>query len=331
MVIFRLPYDDKFYTLNLNSTDENSVEWVSFDEATRLGFSGEMQEISAETLLSQPLLSSHLEPIETAEEEESRETYLNKITQAIQFINEQQLQKLVISRKKEIRFTQISDSKSISLTQTFLNLCNSYPNAFVYLLNDKVCWMGAFSELLGKYNKQTSEFETMSLAGTIPISGTWTKKEIEEQKPVTQFIENILKQYSETLSISETYDHISGNIKHLRTDFKSFIAPKDLESLISELHPTPAVCGIPKTICKEAIRKLEKHDRKFYAGYIRVETESEILYFVNLRCGEFRPDGASLYVGGGITALSHPEKEWLETELKSEAILKNLAICEEAT
>lgn len=331
MVVFRLPYSKNYYTLNTHATSLHTVEWVSFDETTRLGFSGEMQEISIETLLNQPLLSSHLKPIETTEEEESHEAYLDKITQAIQFINEQQLQKLVISRKKEIRFAQVLDSKTISLTQTFLNLCNSYPNAFVYLLNDKICWMGAFSELLGKYNKHTSEFETMSLAGTIPISETWTKKEIEEQKPVTQFIENILKQYSETLSVSETYDHISGNIKHLRTDFKAIIAPKDLESLISELHPTPAVCGIPKNICKEAIRRFEKHDRKFYAGYIRVETKNEVLYFVNLRCGEFHPSGASLYVGGGITALSHPEKEWLETELKSEAILNNLAICEEAT
>jgi isochorismate synthase len=33
-----------------------------------------------------------------------------------------------------------------------------------------------------------------------------------------------------------------------------------------------------------------------------------------------------LFVGGGITAQSNPEKEWIETELKSEAVLKNLAI-----
>jgi isochorismate synthase len=36
-------------------------------------------------------------------------------------------------------------------------------------------------------------------------------------------------------------------------------------------------------------------------------------------------DSVHLFVGGGITAQSNPEKEWIETELKSEAVLKNLS------
>lgn len=53
--------------------------------------------------------------------------------------------------------------------------------------------MGAFSEVLGKFNKQTHTFETMSLAGTLPVSENWSEKEIEEQKPVSSYIRNILK------------------------------------------------------------------------------------------------------------------------------------------
>ena len=62
-----------------------------------------------------------------------------------------------------------------------------------------------------------------------------------------------------------------------------------------------------------------------YAGYIKVETEEYIQYFVNLRCAEFFKNAALIYVGGGITAESSVEKEWQETELKAEAILKNVA------
>ena len=65
--------------------------------------------------------------------------------------------------------------------------------------------------------------------------------------------------------------------------------------------------------------------RNFYSGYIRVETEDFIQYFVNLRCAQFFENYAIIYVGGGITAESSPEKEWQETELKAEAILKNMA------
>ncbi|KAK6021242.1 hypothetical protein OSTOST_13087, partial [Ostertagia ostertagi] len=117
------------------------------------------------------------------------------------------------------------------------------------------------------------KFETMSLAGTIPVTENWTKKEIEEQKPVTDFIKNILKNFTSEVEESETYDHISGNIKHLRTDFKAKIEKEDLGKLITELHPTPAVCGIPKAFCMNAIDDFEMHPRNFYAGYIKVETE----------------------------------------------------------
>uniref|UniRef100_A0AAU6WU23 Chorismate-binding protein n=1 Tax=Chryseobacterium endophyticum TaxID=1854762 RepID=A0AAU6WU23_9FLAO len=193
-------------------------------------------------------------------------------------------------------------------------------------MNDRQSWMGAFSEVLGKFSKKTHEFETMSLAGTLPVSESWSEKEIEEQKPVTRYIRNILKNYSENIDESGTYDHISGNIKHLRTDFKAKIRTEDLDAIIQELHPTPAVCGMPKEFCKESIQKLEKFPRELYAGYIKIETEDTVHYFVNLRCAKLYQNAVHVFVGGGITAQSNPEKEWTETELKSEAVVKNLVV-----
>ncbi|WP_223487243.1 chorismate-binding protein, partial [Stenotrophomonas indicatrix] len=148
-------------------------------------------------------------------------------------IKTHELPKLVYSRRKIF-----TDFKGIDFKESFKKLCTSYPNAFRYLFNDgQNAWMGAFSETLGKFNKTTHQFETMSLAGTLPVSEEWTEKEIEEQKPVTSYIKDILENYSENIEVSETYDHISGNIKHLRTDFKARIQPDDLDSLIHDLHP----------------------------------------------------------------------------------------------
>ena len=166
----------------------------------------------------------------------------------------------------------------------------------------------------------------MSLAGTLPVDEEWSEKEIEEQKPVTNYISEILKKYVTLSEVeeSETYNHISGNIKHLRTDFTAKIEDNRLEELIEELHPTPAVCGIPKEFCKEKIIEIEQYNREFYAGYIKIETEEEIYYFVNLRCAKIYKNQVIAFAGGGITALSSPEKEWRETELKSQAILHHL-------
>ena len=166
----------------------------------------------------------------------------------------------------------------------------------------------------------------MSLAGTLPVDEEWSEKEIEEQKPVTHYISEILKKYVTLSEVeeSETYNHISGNLKHLRTNFTAKIEDNRLKELIEELHPTPAVCGIPKEFCKEKIIEIEKYNREFYAGYIKIETEEEIYYFVNLRCAKIYKNQVIAFAGGGITELSSPEKEWRETELKSQAILHHL-------
>ena len=321
MLYFRYPFSDQIFTTD-ETLVQQSIRFVSFDTNEVIDFEGNIKEVSVDEFLENEIFSNSLPTDLIHFKEEEKTDYLEKIQDVIHFVKENDLSKLVISRRKLVEF----NNDKVSLSRTFLNLCKPYPNAFIYLFekNGK-CWMGAFSEVLGKFNKKTSEFETMSLAGTIPVNEDWTNKEIEEQQPVTDYIKDILKDYSAEVNQSETYDHPSGNIKHLKTDFKAKIDRRNLEKVISELHPTPAVCGFPKEFCRIAIADFEKHPRSFYAGYIKVETDETIQYFVNLRCAEFFKNAALLYVGGGITADSSPEKEWQETELKADAILKNIS------
>lgn len=324
MIFFRFPFSEKIYTTD-ESSDETAISFMSFDQSETVDFKGRIIQISGDDFLRQDISTDFIQEELIGFKEENQNDYQEKLVEVIDFIKENQLSKLVISRRKWVDFK----GSTINLTQTFLNLCETYPNAFVYFfIKDGKCWMGAFSEILGKFDTETSQFETMSLAGTLPINENWSHKEIEEQKPVTNFIKNILENYSQNVYQSETADHLSGNIKHLRTDFKAEIKAEKLENLIAELHPTPAVCGIPKEICKNAIEQFENHPRKLYSGYIKVQFENKIQYFVNLRCAEFFKNAALIYVGGGITAESSPEKEWRETELKADSILKNLDIFE---
>ena len=315
MIYFKFPFDERLHSTD-GRQDIESVSFHSFDRLRQIGFKGNITEtFSPATLTSDILLKD-----ETHFHAETKEEYLHTLQNVIEVIKGEQLPKLVYSRRKI--FTEFG---RIDLKESFNRLCESYPNAFRYIFNDgENAWMGAFSEVLGKFSKATCEFETMSLAGTLPVSEEWSEKEIEEQKPVTSYIQNVLENYAGNIQVSDTYDHISGNIKHLRTDFKAVIQPEDLDLIIAELHPTPAVCGIPKEVCKRNIQKFEKFPRELYAGFIRIETEESVMYFVNLRCARLYQDAVHVFVGGGITAQSNPEKEWRETELKSEAILKNL-------
>ncbi|MCS4301339.1 chorismate-binding protein [Chryseobacterium sp. BIGb0232] len=321
MIYFKLPFNEGLHTVE-ETNDKDAVNFYSYNSLTQINFNGNIIKADPIKFHDLSVTNEFLPEDTTGFTAETKEEYCNTLQQVIEIIKENNLPKLVYSRRKIFTAFNTIDYKA-----SFENLCQSYPNAFRYLFNDREnAWMGAFSEVLGKFNKATHEFETMALAGTLPVSEEWTEKEIEEQKPVTSYIQTILKNYSDQVQQSETYDHVSGNIKHLRTDFKTTIKPDDLDNLIQDLHPTPAVCGIPKDFCNENIRKYEKFPREFYAGYIKVETEESVLYFVNLRCARLYKDSVHVFVGGGITAQSNPEKEWTETELKSEAILKNLVV-----
>lgn len=318
MVIFRLPDYKNFFLIEDSSGKETNFQFFPFLESDALNFSGNCKEISETEIRNLKIDSDSLPNLSNAIFEE-KSNYLQNIQKAIELIKLNHLQKLVYSRRIKLEY------KSVDAIESFINLCNSYANAFAYLLitNDE-CWIGAFSELLGKYNHKTSEFTTMSLAGTLPISESWSNKEIQEHGAVSDFIFSTLKQYGTQVEKQPTVDHFSGAIKHLRNDFKATIDPTKVDSLIKALHPTPAVLGIPKELCLKLIEKLESNPREYYAGYSHVKMGDISYYYVNLRCSKLFSSHAEIFVGGGITAQSKPEKEWTETILKSKAILDNL-------
>lgn len=105
-----------------------------------------------------------------------------------------------------------------------------------------------------------------------------------------------------------------------------YLSREDADRIRKRLHPTPAVGGFPVRQALQYLEQTERYNRRYYAGYLGpVGNTDEFHWFVNLRCMEIFPQAVSLYVGGGITVLSEPRKEWEETELKSRTLLDILA------
>ncbi|NAW51388.1 hypothetical protein GNY06_08335 [Elizabethkingia argentiflava] len=321
-VLFKFPFEDTLYTLDDKSYDDQILRFHAFDNSEEVIFQGRIKTITPSEILDLKLTNKNISQ-EYNGQITSKEEYFSQLKHAIEFIKQHQLPKVVLSRQK---WLAIPSHQILDIGASFLKLCEDYPNAFIhFFVNNNRAWIGATPELLGQYTSSTQLFETMSLAGTLPLSEKWSTKEIEEQKPVSEYIESVLSRFSEHIETSPIYDHISGNIKHLRNDFKTNIPPRVLPKLIQALHPTPAVCGTPKPLCFEIIKNTEKHKRDLYAGYIQIAKPTGISYYVNLRCAQLFRNGILLYAGGGITQLSEPEKEWVETELKSDAVRQRLS------
>ncbi len=215
----------------------------------------------------------------------------------------------------------------------FIDLQKSYPNAFCHLINipGAGTWAGATPETLLRIQENTAQ--TISLAGTQVYPGkgksvNWPAKELEEQQIVTDYVESVFHEFKiENYKKEKVQNLVAGNAIHLATKFsfdKSSIDNK-LGEFISQLHPTPAVCGLPKEKALELILQTEKHNREYYAGYLgplNVNHQTDL--FVNLRCMKILKDKLALFVGGGLTKQSIPEKEWEETKLKAETLLSIL-------
>jgi isochorismate synthase len=240
-------------------------------------------------------------------------------------IAENTFEKAVISRIKVLERNYRS-----KLTEIFQLLNSSYTNAFVYMLNaGNQLWIGATPEPLLCSNK--NELETVALAGTREYNAenlnlhNWSKKERVEQELVTTFIERSLEKLNlNFLQKKGPYTKKAGNLIHLRTDFTLNFQEVNgqLGQLVKELHPTSAVCGLPKYEAMQFLLQLEKHNRGFYSGFLGpINLDERLLLFVNLRCMQVMKDRLILYVGAGITAESDADEEWDETEIKADTLL----------
>ncbi|MGB4204686.1 MAG: chorismate-binding protein [Bacteroidales bacterium] len=247
----------------------------------------------------------------------SREEYLQNLEELILLHKAGIADKVVLSR------TIVTESiPSMRLPALYRELCLKYPSAFVYLAHFPPfgTWIGATPETL--ISCAGNNCTTMSLAGTRPVGskGTWGDKEIEEQAIVTRFINEKIQSLSPgNIEISTPFTLAAGQVEHLCTTFRFDISnPSKLGLLAESLHPTPAVCGMPREKALQLIEQFEKHDREYYTGFLgSVGFEKRTELFVNLRCMKILREQMVLYVGGGITSDSVPEKEWQETELKA--------------
>jgi isochorismate synthase len=320
-VLFNAPFSSNFHLI-IDQKEVNGEQFClhSFDDLVHIEIKGEMLTNEAIDRVLQLKNSKPLKVVQLASADYlSQNEYEDYVMKIIQSIQQGKLSKCVAARKKKVAL-----NLSFNVGEAFVELSSKYENAFCYLANSKAgLWMGATPELL--LHKKENRYFTVALAGTklAKEQRDWTVKEREEHQIVVDYIKQTIQnngfQVAET---SPVFDGVYGHLLHLKMELNFYAS----RSLHQELHPTPAVCGIPVDKAKDIILQNEGPSRSLYAGYLGLEGE-HASYYVNLRCMQLFKDHADLYIGAGITAESDPEKEWLETEAKSKVmgeLLQNL-------
>lgn len=259
--------------------------------------------------------------------------YIRTVEAGIAAIRQEQMEKVVLSRSKTEELPENFD-----LLEAFNSMLHAYPRAFVSLVSNPGTgtWLGASPEILVSID-QEQVFRTVALAGTQPAdnetslaNAIWRQKEIEEQGMVERYILGCFKKlrlrdYTEV----GPRTIVAGNLMHLRTDFKVDLQEVDFPTLGTDmlhlLHPTSAICGLPKEPALEFIKANEGYDRSYYSGYLGpVNCNTGTHLYVNLRCMQLLANKTVLYAGAGITAESSPEKEYQETQHKMQTMRRVL-------
>jgi isochorismate synthase len=280
-----------------------------------------------------------------------KERHIDLVQKGIDAINAGEFQKVVLSRK------EVLETGRLDALELFQRLLKKYPNAYVYLFHHpKVgTWLGATPEVLLEVER--NRFRTMALAGTQQFTGSmeveWGAKEKKEQQFVTDAIVESLQKNGSNIQLKGPFTSRAGNLLHLRTDITGEIGnvyaedasgnekdpseekKNNLTALIRAIHPTPAICGLPREPAKKFILENENYDREFYTGFLgeinmkheikrsgnRRNTENQAYaaqvtktsLYMNLRCMKLTQNTTEIFVGGGITSESVPVAEWEET------------------
>jgi len=272
-----------------------------------------------------------------ARPEWSEAAWERAVRAALEEIEAGRLEKVVLARCREIEVP-----RAWNLLTVYKAMRETYPSSFRFLLTDGrgSAFLGASPERL--VSLRGGRVEAEAVAGTaraaIPAdrdpegaraaSLLADPKERREHEVVLREVLSALTPCCSGVAAEpepsvQTHRHLL----HLRTRVTADAEPgTHVLDLVSRLHPTPAVAGLPRAAALEFIREWEPRERGWYAGPIGwFDSGGNGDFTVGLRSALVRGNRALLFGGAGIVAGSDPAREWGECEAKMESMLDALA------
>lgn len=261
----------------------------------------------------------------------NRTTYSDGFSRFFLHLNNGDFRKLVLSRCAEEPVTE-----HVSPLELYQRACQLYPRLFISLVYTAKSglWLTATPEIL--LEGKGDEWRTIALAGTMKLNGddllgegenlTWSTKNIQEQRYVATYLKECLEQLADNIQEEGPRTVRAANLVHLRSDFTfTILNNARVGNVLQLLHPTPAVCGLPKQEAYDFILANEHTPRLYYSGFMGpLNLSSTTHLFVSLRCMQITDNQYCLYAGGGLLKDSVEEQEWQETEAKMETMRRVL-------
>ncbi len=260
--------------------------------------------------------------------------YRKMVETALADIAQGQLEKVVPARRKEVEADTPFDPLDI-----LYRINDSYPDCCRFLLaHGDSTFLGASPELLCE--KRGAKVHTEALAGTRARSVglddealgqsllTDDKERREHAFVIDAIVESLTSRSAAVPQVGQTAIRTLRSLHHLCTPIElALLGPCHVLDLVSRLHPTPAVCGLPRDAAAQFLSRAERVSRGMYAapvGYF--DTSGDGAFWVAIRSVLLCHKQAFLYAGAGVVSGSVVEKEFEETSAKLAAMLTALGV-----
>jgi len=154
-----------------------------------------------------------------------------------------------------------------------------------------------------------------------------SEKDRAEQRMVVEDVVERLAPLSEGIRVQEE-PHVLAltRIQHLETEIRARTTPgRHVLEFVEALHPTPAVCGLPRDEARAFLEEEEPFHRGWYAGPVGwFDRDGDGVFAPALRTAVSRDNRWRLFAGAGIVRGSASDAEWEETLIKFEPMVRAL-------
>jgi menaquinone-specific isochorismate synthase len=278
-------------------------------------------------------------PDEIIQTETACDEWKSAVSRLVEMIDSGALKKVVLARP-----LQVTGNRAVDVSAMLAHLGEACPACFRFMFEFSAgtAFAGATPERL--IAVQNGKFSTAAIAGSIrrgefpgedEALGAQLLSSAKDQSEHAFVLEHIREQmlpFAEELRIAPQPTLLRlPNIFHLQTRIDGTLHPRqNILKMVSALHPTPAVGGVPREAALHAIRQFEGFERGWYAAPVGwVDANGDGDFVVAIRSGLFHNNHATLFSGAGIVAHSDPQKEWEETAVKMRFLLEAMQ-CEVA-
>lgn len=273
--------------------------------------------------------------VTAAQVEGARDAWLDAVRETLDAIEEGRFTKAVLARTRDVAL-----AGEIGVIDVLMALWNQHHRAHAFLFEPEPGrrLLGAAPEVLvtlrdgrisatavaGSVRRGQDEAEDRSLAGSLLAS----RKDRAEHHAVVEAMVRHLNDLAADVTVQDE-PHILAlaRIQHLETEVGARAVPGlSALRLVERLHPTPAVCGVPRDRALRFLGEAEPFERGWYAGPVGwFDTEGEGHFVPALRTAVAVERRWRLFAGAGIVDGSEPESEWDETGIKFQPVLRALA------